>query len=105
MKWVKEIWKIKSELNDNILAYINEHKMFGEYIIKRPFETGDCDVAYCFEVENEWADSNNGKAVYLYLSDIDGDQVDGKYTWDINVSALEFFYEKVLLDNQFEFKS
>jgi hypothetical protein len=103
--FIETIAKLREELNDKIMAFVNEHNMFGEYSIERRFEVGDCNVAYCFDVEEEWADDENGKSVYIYLLDIDGNQTDGKYIWDMNLSPLEFFYEKVLLDNQFKLRN
>ena len=100
---METISKLRSELNKNINAYVDEHKLFGQYDIKRPFEVGDCDVAVAFEVEwAEYSDHSEGKTVYLYLHDIEGDQVDGEYIYEINILALDFFYNNVLLANAYE---
>lgn len=100
---MESIAKLRSELTDKINAYIDEHKLFGDYKIKVPFEVGDCNVAVAFEVEYiEWQEPAEGKTTYLYLHDINGDQVDGQYIYEINIMALDFFYNNVLLANAYE---
>lgn len=100
---MESIAKLRSELTDKINAYIDEHKLFGDYKIKAPFEVGDCNVAVAFEVEYiEWQEPAEGKTTYLYLHDINGDQVDGQYIYEINIMALDFFYNNVLLANAYE---
>ena len=101
--FMETISKLREDLNDKILAYVEEHNMFGDYSIERLFEIGDGVVAFSFEVEwVEWDDPSYGKTIYFYLNDIDNEQTDGKFMYDINIFPLEFFYSNVLLANKFK---
>lgn len=94
---------LRLEITNNIITYIDEHDLLGEYRIKTPFEVADCDVAIAFDVE--WCDHidhSDGKTIYFYLTNIEGDQVDGKFIWDINIIPLDFFYNDVLLKTNYE---
>lgn len=100
---MESIAKLRSELTDKIHAYIDEHKLFGDYKIKAPFEIGDCKVAVTFEVEYiEWQEPAEGNTIYLYLEDEYAIPTDGKYIYEINLMALELFYNNVLLANAYE---
>ena len=100
---METISKLRAEITDKIMAYVDEHNLFGEYKIKTPFEVADCDVAYAFEVEwFDHLDHSEGKTIYFYLTDINGDQIDGEYFWDINIIPLDFFYNNVLSQRSYE---
>jgi hypothetical protein len=100
---MESIAKLKSELTDKIHAYIDEHKLFGDYKIKAPFEVGDCQVSVSFEVEwLEFDDPSYGKTIYLYLQDEYAVPTDGKYIYEINLMGLESFYNNVLLANAYK---
>lgn len=100
---METISKLRAGITDNIMTYIDEHDLLGEYRIKTPFEVADGNVAIAFEVE--WCDHldhSEGKTIYFYLTDINGDQVDGEFIWDINIIPLDFFYNNVLSQGSYE---
>lgn len=100
---METISKLRAEIMENITTYIDKHNLFGEYRIKTPFEVSDGNIAIAFEVE--WCDHldhNEGKTIYFYLENINGDHVDGEYIWDINIIPLEFFYNNVLSQGSYE---
>ena len=100
---MESIAKLRSEINNQIEAYIDKHRLFGDYQIKSPFEVGDCDVALGFEVEwFDHLDHSEGKTVYFYLEVLDGHQINGKYIDDLSLSAMELFYNNILLTNAYE---
>jgi hypothetical protein len=91
------------KLMDKVLNHINRHKMLGEYIVKSPIKIEGNNKCFCFEVE--WEDCYNvevGKTIYFYLNNDNGDQVDGKYIYEVNEGIVELFYNEVLVNNKFK---
>jgi hypothetical protein len=99
---MEQLSKLRAELSYKIMGYVEEYNLSGEYQINSLFEVGDGKVAYCFDVEMERFGNEENKYVYFYLRDIEGDQTDGDYMWDINLMPLEFFYSNVLLQGAYE---
>ena len=100
---METISKLRAEITDNIMTYIDKHNLLGEYRIKAPFEVADGHIAVAFEVE--WCDHldhSDGKTIYFYLQHIDGEVVDGEFIWDINIIPLDFFYNNVLSQGFYE---
>lgn len=105
---METIAKLRSDLNDKISAYIDEHDLMGDYKVKTPFELKDEAGSFveCFEVE--WADHldpSYGKTVYFYLFDHEGNQTDGKYIYETGMMDMHYFYKEILLDREFEIYS
>lgn len=100
---METIAKLRSDLNKKIDAYIQEHKLFGDYKIKSPFYMGDEMIAVAFEVEwVDWQDHSEGKTIYFYKHYDGGDQADGEYIYEISLLSLDHFYNNVLLANAYE---
>lgn len=85
------------------MSLVEQNNLLGEYKIDTPFEVADGNFTYAFEVE--WCDHihhEDGKTIYFYIQDIEGEQVDGEFMWDINILPLDYFYTNVLLNNSFK---
>ena len=85
---------LRAELTDQILAYIDDNNLSGDYELTQPFEVADGNFVYAFEVEED--DECDRKAIYFYIRDIDAEQIEGAYIWDVNLNCLKHFYSKLL---------
>lgn len=100
---METISRLRAELTDKIMSVVEQNNLLGEYKIDTPFEVADGNFTYAFEVE--WCDHlhhEDGKTIYFYIQDIEGEQVDGEFMWDINILPLDHFYTNVLLNNSFK---
>lgn len=94
---------LRKDITDKIMSLVDEFNLLGEYRILNPFEVCDGNFAYAFEVE--WCDHlhhSDGKTIYFYINSIEGDQVDGKFIWDIDVIPLELFYNNIISKVNYE---
>jgi hypothetical protein len=100
---METISRLRADLTDKIMSLVEQNNLLGEYKIDTPFEVADGNFTYAFEVE--WCDHlhhEDGKTIYFYIQDIEGEQVDGEFMWDINILPLDYFYRNVLLNNSFK---
>lgn len=100
---IKTLSVLKKEISNKIIKHAEDFDLLGEYKILTPFEVSNNNFTCAFEVEwCEYVDHSDGKTIYFYLTDINGDQVDGKYMWDLDVIQLTFFYDNILLKTDYK---